>query len=138
MFLVCCRLLGIAEVFQTCILLRHWKLILVVKFWIALLQRIWTSFPETWSDVTKDTQVLKNNTTNRSSTTDYLISLQMLTNAAFPSPSVIQMSIVRILKAHFVVSVWLDFLVTAIFALIRFFFFNVDLVVTWEIQRFGP
>ena len=137
MFLVCCRLLGIAEVFQTCILLWHWKLILVVKFWIALLQRIWTSFPETWSDVTKETQVLKNNTTNRSSTTDYLISLQMLTNAAFTSPSVIQMSIVRILKAHFVVSVWLDFPVTAIFALIRFFF-NVDLVVTWEIQRFGP
>ena len=79
-------------------------------------------------DVTKCTQVLKNNTTkieqesshftlcfpfelrtviiiNRSSTADYLISLQMLTNAALPPPSVIQRAIARIRKAHFIVSV---------------------------------
>ena len=79
-------------------------------------------------DVTKCTQVLKNNTTNieqesshfslcflfelrtviiisRGSTTDYLISLQMLTNAALPSPYVIQRPIARIRKAHFIVSV---------------------------------
>ena len=42
---------------------------------------------------------------NRSSTTDCLISLQMLTNAALPPRSVIQRPIVRMRKAHFIVSV---------------------------------
>ena len=74
---------------------------------------------------------------NRSSTTDCLISLQMLTNAALPPRSVIQRPIVRMRKAHFIVSVLVDSLVMGNLASVRLFFKAV-LVVAWYTQMFGP